>query len=355
MASFTVLTSENLASATDEIHQGVSAVIEEHANVFFKSFADTDYATSLDLSLASIATLDSMIDELWDGDGPSEEGMGDVIRAFAGYLAKLMQQYLDGVWWHNGTEPVFLLRGSGALTGTGLMPYTNMTRRLANNESLHEQWNELTPFMRGSQLTEESLFVAEKYSTDAMSVISIGIKTSFDQDQEFWEDGYIADADSDYHISAHGNFRDEIFEMIWCRLSNAEYKVLYSGLPIDPSDRDRDEETITKVILAECKLPDDETARSDIACLMLDMLTYSDPDAVLEDYPEAITAVGDIAVGVESLEDSRDSIAAYIWRRVHDCGQVDLSSAEGDAQLTLAEKSIEDITQGDELGVVIHT
>lgn len=197
--------------------------------------------------------------------------------------------------------------------------------------------------------------MSNKNSHGSMLVINIGIKTSFDQNEEFWEDGYIADTDWDYHISAYGSFSEDIFQMIWCRLENAECTVLYSGLPIDPSDRDRDEEVITKVIRAECKLPDDEDAQSDIVCLILDMLTYSDPDAVLEDYPEAIIAVGDIAVGVESLEDSRDSIAAYIWRRVHDCGQADLSSAEGDAQLTLAEKSIEDMTQGDELGVVIHT
>ena len=124
-------------------------IVKDHSNSFIETFEDMPLIDKLDFTTDSIPTLDVLIDEIWGPeDGPSEESIENVIKVFGGYLGRTLANSFEGLWIHNGREPVFMIFINGIPSGNGLMPYTYIQNRLESKELLSEQWEDIEAFTR---------------------------------------------------------------------------------------------------------------------------------------------------------------------------------------------------------------
>ena len=65
---------------TDLTSEESASNVQEYVDVFNKSFAGHKYFDKLDYSHKSLGYLDKMIDDLWEGGSPSDEGMVNCIK-----------------------------------------------------------------------------------------------------------------------------------------------------------------------------------------------------------------------------------------------------------------------------------
>lgn len=144
-------------SIPEDMQKGIPETITLHAQSLLatlKDVLDEDLYNKLDYSEQSIVLLDNILDQWLDENEFSKEGKYNLIRVFGGYLATILQKNFSGKWWHDGHEVVYVLYNGDQQTGVGLTPYSYVSRRLEEGETLAEQWEDQEPLVEKIRLAK---------------------------------------------------------------------------------------------------------------------------------------------------------------------------------------------------------
>ena len=137
-------------------HKDICAYISKLASVFTEANDDNDtsrpFNERLDYSPGSITALDEMIEEIWDGDGPSENARNSTSLVFGSYVAEVLQRTISGKW-KKADDGGFKFRPIGC--DYSFQPWNWMMKKLVNDDSIAPK------FLKAIELTPETAFLTE--------------------------------------------------------------------------------------------------------------------------------------------------------------------------------------------------
>jgi len=138
MSDWVVISRETINENIEDMD--VESGINRYLNAFIDSLADVKGFKKLDFGITSLNALDTIIDELWGADGPSEESSVNLVATFGAYVCKVLEKNVDGVWWTDGNEPYFVIDSSSE-NALCLLPFSWVQERMyEGGDSLSEKF-----------------------------------------------------------------------------------------------------------------------------------------------------------------------------------------------------------------------
>lgn len=156
MAEYRILEKEvTIPKSTED---GVASTVKHHADgllAVIRDMYDEDTWKWLDFSEESLDVLDDVLDNWLEDVELSAESRLNLIKGVGGYVSQVLANNYSGKYWHDGREVIFVLYEDGKQVGIGLTPYSYVVRKLDDEESLCEQWEDLSPLIGKYKKREE--------------------------------------------------------------------------------------------------------------------------------------------------------------------------------------------------------
>ena len=111
------------------------------------------YGKKLDYSPASLGDLDKIINIIWCDNPPEEENIQALVKAFGGYVGRVLENTFEGKWRasHNEfNESVYVTD-----TGFAFHPFSWTLERLKENDLLLDKFNVIAGMAEGFGVTRK--------------------------------------------------------------------------------------------------------------------------------------------------------------------------------------------------------